>query len=180
MDPAASLESLCRLFHPALRDVGDFEPRARGSLPAPYGRLLDHQHHMTVTMEEFHGGPVDVQVLDTRREPAWYAREILLRRRRDAVVVQYGIMRLDWGRLGNEVRAAIEAAATPLGHVLIRNDVLRQIHLDQLWRVRPASPLRDWLGAPPDTETYGRSARIDVDGAAAVELLEIVAPPMPK
>ena len=101
-----------------------------------------------------------------------YAREILLVRRGDGRVVQYGIMRIRRAALSPEVWEQIAAEDTPLGHVLIRHGVLRDVHLRRLWEVRPGPRLRDLFGG--DATVYGRTAMIDLDGEPAVELLEIV------
>ncbi|MBY0228299.1 MAG: hypothetical protein K2W96_03355, partial [Gemmataceae bacterium] len=47
-------------------------------VPEPYRSLLVHEHHMTVTVEAHHGGPVDVRVLDRRSDGELYSRRILL------------------------------------------------------------------------------------------------------
>jgi hypothetical protein len=38
--------------------------------------LLAHDSHMTVTVERFHNGHVDVRVLETNITPTHYARKI--------------------------------------------------------------------------------------------------------
>jgi chorismate-pyruvate lyase len=169
------LETLIALFFAAPEPLGRFRDVAPDDLPRPYARLLAHEHHMTVTVEAFHHDVVDVRVLQRTRTPSHYAREILLTRRGDGRVVQYGIMRVRLDCLGPEVRAQIEAEDTPLGHVLIRHGVLREVHLRRLWEVQPGPRLRE-LFAGDERTTYGRTAMIDLDGEPAVELLEIVAP----
>ena len=53
-------------------------PLAGPDVPEPYRGLLVHEHHMTVTVEEYHGGPVDVAVLARRSDGDKYSRKILL------------------------------------------------------------------------------------------------------
>jgi len=62
-------------------------------VPAPYHDLLVHEHHMTVTVEEYHGGPVDVRVLAWRQDGSYYARKILLVLRSTGQVVQFAALR---------------------------------------------------------------------------------------
>jgi chorismate-pyruvate lyase len=131
---------------------------------------------MTVTVENFHGCPVDVRVLEVRRSGNHYARKILLARQRDNQVVQFGIMRLNFDYISKEIRRDIESQEVPLGRVLIDHDVLRVIHLDGLWRVSPGPDLCLLLDIAPTDVTYGRTAVIDCNGEPAVELLEIVTP----
>jgi chorismate-pyruvate lyase len=83
-------------------------------------------------------------------------------------------MRIDLTGLPEKARTQIETHAAPLGRVMIRNNLLREVELLALWRVQPAAPLRELLGLSEGEEIYGRSARILVDGRPAVELLEIV------
>ncbi|MFO0897346.1 MAG: hypothetical protein U0836_07970 [Pirellulales bacterium] len=166
------LETLIALFFPSAEPLGQFREVSAEELPEPNGRLLAHEHHMTVTVEAFHRDLVDVKVLDRKTTPTHYAREILLVRRGDGRVVQYGIMRIRRAALAPEVWEQIAAEDTPLGHVLIRHGVLRDVHLRRLWEVRPGPRLREIFGKS-DT-VYGRTAMIDLDGEPAVELLEIV------
>jgi chorismate-pyruvate lyase len=170
------LETLVGLFYPRLELLGQFEEVDSRDLERDYRMLLAHDSHMTVTVERFHNGPVDVRVLDTRQEGTHYARKILLTRASDGAVVQFGIMRLDFARVSPEVRREIESRQTPLGRILIKHNVLRQVHLRRLYQVKCGDDLRKLFGTPPGALTYGRTAVIHCDGEPAVELLEIVAP----
>jgi chorismate-pyruvate lyase len=143
-------------------------------VPEPYHGLLVHEHHMTVTVEAFHGGPVDVRVLRERHDAPWYSREILLHHQASGRVVQSGIVRLDLRQVSAEVAEAILRGDTPLGRVLINHNVLRRIELTALLSLPPSPRLREWFGS--DRPAYGRLAIIHCDEAPAVELLEVVAP----
>jgi hypothetical protein len=46
-----------------------------------------------------------------------------------------------------------------------------------LWRIEPALELQQRLALTTSTTVYGRTALISCDGAPAIELLELVAPP---
>jgi hypothetical protein len=167
---------LARLFFPDPRELGRFEPVAEEALPEMVRALLAHDDHMTVTVEAWHNSLVDVHVLREHSEGDLYARESLLLRQRDGWPVQYGIVRIDLAALPEIVRMEIESRALPLGRILIRRHVLRQVELQQLWRIEPGDRLRRMLRIGPETaEIFGRSARILVDGSPTVELLEIVA-----
>ena len=195
------VDTLAALFFADRAALGRFEEVAPADMPPVYRKLLDHEHHMTVTVEEHHGGPVDVKVLRRRiappraphtsngkaapstsdaptPEPTHYAREILLIRQRDGAVVQYGIMRVNFAFLGQAVRREIESERTPLGRVLIEHDVLRRIHLFSLWRITPGDRLAEALQIDPVrdafTPIYGRTALIYCNDEPAIELLEIV------
>ncbi len=170
------LSELLGLFGPA-----DFPPFAADVVPAdevppPYHGLLVHEHHMTVTVEEHHGGPVDVRILDRRLDGDAYARKILLTLQRDGRVVQFGIMRVHFRYCSPEVRDEIVAGRTPLGRILIRHDVLRRIEPTAFLRVTPGPAMMEWFGLTAPKTTYGRLALIHCDERPAVELLEVVAP----
>jgi hypothetical protein len=180
-----NLNTLAGLFYPRLDDLASFHETQAGDMPAVYRQLLAHEGHMTVTVEAHHHDQVDVIVLDRRITPSHYARKILLCRQHDHVVVQFGIMRVNYACLAPNVRAAIEQEETPLGRILIEQNVLRSIHLVSLWRVTPGRELAHFFGLEPvdgqpassaREPTFGRTAIIYCDDEPAVELLEIVAP----
>ncbi len=174
---AAAVHSLAAItapFFPVLAALGEFEPTAAADLPREYRTLLAHDEHMTVAVEAYNGCSVEVRVLGTAWNGDDYTRSSLLVRPSDGSALQIGVMRIDMRRLSADVRAEIESQSAPLGRILIRHDVLRKVELDRLWRIKPGPALRDYLGLEPKVATmYGRSARIVVEGRAAVELLEI-------
>lgn len=170
------LQTLVSLFYPAPDDLGTFEEVEAPTLPEPYRQLLAHDEHMTVTVESFHDSPVDVQVLETNVTDSHYSRKILLARKSDGQVVQFGIVRLNFDFLDDQVRREIEGQGTPLGRVLIRHNVLRQVQLSTLWKISAGEDLRKLFGLQKPTVTYGRTALIYCNGEPAVELLEVVTP----
>lgn len=170
------LDALIGLFYSRPEELGRFEQVDARSVDRDYRMLLAHDSHMTVTVERFHNGPVDVQVLDSQVTGQHYARKILLTRRSDGGVVQFGIMRLDLASVSPVVRREVESQRTPLGRILIENNVLREVHLTKLWKVTPGSELCRLFGIAPSQITFGRTAVIRCNGEPAVELLEIVTP----
>ncbi len=173
---SSDLDALIALFYPRSEELGRFDEVDSHDLARDYRMLLAHDSHMTVTVERFHNGPVDVRVLATQITGDHYARKILLARQSDGAVVQFGIMRLDFSCVSPEVRREVESRQTPLGRILIEHNVLREVHLRKVWRVTPGSELRRLLGMREGEITYGRTAIIHCNGEPAVELLEIVAP----
>ena len=172
----SDLDTLVALFYrdPAL--LGQFELVSAHEMPADYQTLLAHQNHMTVTVERFHISPVDVRVLSSQMTGTHYARKILLARQSDGVIVQFGIVRINFAFLDDDVRREIESRSRPLGRILIEYNVLREVELVSLWRVTPGEDLRSQFNLPPGVATYGRTALIHCNGEPAVELLEIVTP----
>ena len=168
--------------------------------PQPQRRLLSHQRHMTVTLEEHHGGEVDVVVLERVVHGDNYARKILLARRprrrgrtcrsadegdvpvRPRVrIVQFGIMLFNLQVASDEARAEILSERTPLGHILIRHRRLRRISTHSLLEIEPDAEMRRHFGLPESgvaeaPRVFGRLATIFCDEKPAVELLEVLPP----
>ena len=110
----AALMDLCRPFA-ARGFIAECDVVSPNAIPAPADVLLVHQNHMTVALERHHGKPVDVHVLDERRDGDFYTRKISLTPRDAAHVVEWGIARLNFRHLPAEVRDQVLARRTPLG-----------------------------------------------------------------
>jgi len=170
------LDSLVELFYEFPGEFAELEEFSPTEVPEPFDGLLVHDQHMTVTVERFHGSPVDVEVLQVHKSRTHYSRKILLRRQSDGQVVQFGLVRLCLDFLEPEVRQEIESQDTPLGRILIEHNVLREVQLISLYKVAPGEELRNLFGLASCNATFGRTALIYCNGVPAVELLEIVAP----
>jgi chorismate-pyruvate lyase len=170
------LDTLVALFYDAPDRLADFIEVQTADMPPVYQRLLAHDQHMTVTVEQRHGSIVDVRVLATKIEGPHYARKILLTRQSDGHVVQFGIVRMDFSFFTDEVRREIESQTTPLGRILIRHNVHREVELCKLWHVAPGEDLCKLFNISEADHTYGRTALIHCNGQPAIELLEIVTP----
>ena len=171
-----NLESLVDVFYADASRLGTFETVAPNRVCSPYSRLLEHNHHMTVAVEDFHNSSVDVRVLEVQQHRSTYSRKISLLTQDTGNAVQFGIVRLDLSVLEPQVQEQIKQQQIPLGRVLIENNVLRQVALHQLYRVKCGPDLAKILNVPVNSLTYGRTALIYCNGKAAVELLEIVSP----
>lgn len=174
--PVVELDDLIALFYRSHEELGKFTRCAADECPAEYQAMLAHESHMTVTVERRHQCEVDVEVLDSRTTETHYLRKIILRRKSDRRVVQFGIVRLATAALQPAVRDEIMAQKIPLGRVLINHDVLRHVHLSGLWKVVCGAELAAMFVVEPGRVSYGRTALIFCDGEPAVELLEVVAP----
>lgn len=171
------LRVLVDLFYPAPALLGEFQEVEARDVPEPFRRLLAHDEHMTVTVEAECGEPVDVSVLAVHTTPTHYSRKIVLHRHSNREVVLFGLVRLNVGFLGDDVRREIESQGTPLGRILIRHNVMRHVKLLSLWRVEAGADLRAAFRQPELTTCFGRTALIYCNGIPAVELLEIVTRP---
>jgi hypothetical protein len=89
------LDALVQLFYDRPDDeLGAFQEVPASELPQLERILLDHDQHMTLTIESHHASPVDLRVLEVHTTETHYARKILLSRRSDGRTVQFGIVRL--------------------------------------------------------------------------------------
>ena len=179
LNPADSadveLDLLIQLFYDDPDRLGRFQEVNPDDVPDPSRQLLVHNKHMTVTVEKYHSSPVDVDVLQTRRDGDHYSRKIVLTSQSDGQAVMFGIVRLDSAVLSPDVRDEIEAQRTPLGRILIDHNVLRVVKLLNLFRIDPGEDLATALQLETGSTCFGRTALIFCDGAPAIELLEIVA-----
>jgi chorismate-pyruvate lyase len=176
-DSRVKIENLLDEFYgrpPGYHQLGDFASIEQ--VPSPYDGLLDHNKHMTVTVESHYGETVDVVVHQTSRKDNWYSREITLVTEQSRRIVQYGIVRLNIDALDPDVWQQIESQELPLGRVLIRHNVLREVELCELWKITSGPCLAAMLHRSIGETVYGRTALIYCDGEPAIELLEIVAP----
>lgn len=167
-------DALIGIFYPSREPLGRFIPVPPDRVPDPARQLLVHEHHMTVTVEAFHGSPVDVIVRQRKQDGPLYAREILLVRQSDRRVVQYGIMRINFDYLEPDVVREIVGESIPLGRVLIQHDVLRRVEFFSVFRIQPGPELIQMLELDPPRVVYGRTALIHCNGEPAIELIEIV------
>ena len=174
----AALLDLCAPF---VRADRAFDPECMvvqpEEIPHPDDRLLVHHEHMTVTLEKFHGWPVDVHVKEEHLSPEGdlYTRMISLTlATAPAKVVEWGIVRLDFRYMDPAVRDEILKKQTPLGAILIKHKVHRRVKPRFFLRFPPGGPVMRLLGAQESRPVYGRLGTIYCDEEPAIELLEIV------
>ena len=149
-------------------------------VPEPYRSLLVHPNHMTLAVEHYYHGPVNVRVLQRHNDGKRYARLIVLERASDRLIVQFGIMRIRLNDCPEPVRHTILAEDTPLGRILIEHNVMRRIEPTAFMHIELEPPLATWL--EQTGTTYGRLGYIHVNNKPAVELVEILTPirPLPR
>ncbi|QVL29888.1 hypothetical protein KIH39_13515 [Telmatocola sphagniphila] len=145
-------------------------------VPEPFNRLLVHTFHMTVTVEEFYGEAVNVQVVSSQSEGDLYLRKILLTLSKSKRVIQFGLVRIDLTCLDPAVRDAILEEKTPLGRVLIEHNVLRRVQPTAFVTVRPKETMKKWFGMSEATPLHGRTGVIFCNDRPAIAVMEILAP----
>lgn len=173
--PQVDLDELVGLFFPeSPAPVGIFHQIDSSDMPEDADSLLNHCEHMTVTIEDFHNSEVDVKVLEEQITETRYSRKILLTRKSDGGVVQYGIVRLDMSTLPQVVQDQIRERKIPLGRILISHDVMRAVRLAKLFRIEAGSELASQFDVELGSDVFGRTAWMFCNGKPAIELLEIV------
>jgi hypothetical protein len=176
VNPTDEFRKLISLFPQGDELFGGAEHIPALRTPEPYKRLLVHDRHMTVTMEEFHRSPVVVKVLDRKLEGNIYSRKILLKRSDDGAVVQFAVMRFDLDMVLPAVRDEILSERTPLGRILINYNVFRVVDLGAIFRITVGPAFARLCGCSMGEVTYGRLATIFCNQHPAVDLLEAAAP----
>lgn len=176
MNPLVELKALTDLFPDEETLIAKAEHCPASLTPEPYKTMLVHEHHMTVTMEDYHNSPVEVRVLDRKELDGLYCRKIVLVKKETDEVVQFGIVRFNFEYVTPQVREEIISEEIPLGRVLINHNVLRNIDLGAIIRVEAGPGLARHLQMDEGAETYGRLATIFCNHQPAVDLLEISRP----
>ncbi|SVE40544.1 uncharacterized protein METZ01_LOCUS493398, partial [marine metagenome] len=104
VNPQDELNALVQLFGDGERLVRSAEHVSGALTPDPYKDMLVHDHHMTVTMEEHYGSPVEVRIVDQVDSGGLYCRKIVLLKTGTSQVVQFGIVRFNFHYVTEEVR----------------------------------------------------------------------------
>jgi len=159
---------------PLVGDLPEHELVSADAMPEPFRTLLAHEHHMTITVEAYHGDLVDVRVLARHRDESSYSRKIVLTLQKTGRVVLFGIIRINLDYCAPAVREAILSEQTPLGRILIEHNVLRRIEPTAYFKVEPNPEQLAWFGLDEPRAMYGRLGFIHCDEQPAVELLEVV------
>lgn len=176
-ETSGAITALEALFHPFAAGLGEFDGSVvhPDAIPNPEDDLLVHHDHMTVVLERHHGKPVDVAVHEEHRQGDIYTRKISLSLRGDGTIVEWGICRLDFRHMADDVRDEILARKMPLGAVLIQHHVHRRVKPRYFMRFPEQSAIFESFNTPGAAEpTYGRIGTIYCNSEPAIELLEIV------
>lgn len=176
MNPHDELTALLNLFPQEKPLIEKAEHVSAAMVPEPFKRLLAHDHHMTITMEEFFNCNVNVKVLEEKEVDDLYCRMILLESDQTEKIVQFGIVRFNFEYVTEAVKQEILSQKIPLGRVLINHNVLRHIDLGAVLKIKLGPSMANLFSVSKEAETYGRLATIFCNGQPAVDLLEIATP----
>jgi len=143
-------------------------------IPEPFHWLLVHRNHMTKVLEAQYSRPMELDVIKQHLDDDLYTRKIILRPQATDVIVEVGIVRLNFRFMSKEVRDEILQRQTPLGAILIRHKVLRKVQPRWFLKFPASAPLLAAAGATFPHITYGRIGTIYCNHEPAIEVLEVV------
>ena len=143
-------------------------------IPFPEDSLLVHSEHMTKVLERHHGRPVAVHVLEEHLDGDLYTRKISLTPVGSDEVVEWGVVRLHFKFMPEEVKQEILRKQMPLGAILIKHKVHRRIKPRYFLRLQPGSSVVGIFEASNSEPLYGRLGMIYCDDEPCIEVLEIV------
>lgn len=112
------------------------------AVPAPYHRLLVHDHDMTSELAGFHDDSITLKVLHCQRTSGDYVREVTLHAATSGMPVEYGIIEILLDSFPAELRRRILAGDTPLGAILNDSSLDYRSEPQGFFTV-PASSLRE-------------------------------------
>ena len=167
------LADLCRPFArgPFVPDCTAVQPE---DIPFPEDDLLVHHDHMTVVLQRHHGKPVQVHVLEEILEGDIYRRKISLTPVGSNKVVEWGVVRLNFKYMPEEVKQEILRKETPLGAILIKHNIHRRIKPRYFLRIPADSSVARLFDQHNPEPLYGRLGMIFCDRKPCIEVLEIV------
>lgn len=169
----ALLADLCQPFAhgPFVPDCTAVQPE---DIPFPEDSLLVHSEHMTKVLERHHGRPSAVHVLEEHLHGDIYTRKVSLTPIGRDEIVEWGIVRLNFKFMPEEVKQEILGKQLPLGAILIKHKVHRRIKPRYFLKLQPGSAIVGLFGAVNSEPLYGRLGMIYCDDEPCIEVLEIV------
>jgi chorismate-pyruvate lyase len=173
-DPTKELRLLFAFFGDAELPLATIIPA--DDVPPPYHDLLVHHGHMTEALERYYASPVAVHPYRVHQHGEMYGRKLDLSLFSSGKIVMTGLMIINLTFVREEIARQIVAGTTPLGRILVDNNVLREVSSGAYLRLDPADPIVARFRQEKARPAYGRLATIFFDGKPAVDLLEIVAP----
>lgn len=173
-DPSKELRLLFAFF-------GDSDlPKATiipaDDLPPPYHDLLVHHGHMTETLERYYSSPVAVHPYAVHHHGEMYGRKLDLSIPSTGQIVMTGLMIINLTFVRPDIAQKIVEGKTPLGRLLVDNNVLREVSSGAYLKFAPDDPLVARFHSKDHQPAYGRLATIFFGDKPAVDLLEIVTP----
>lgn len=173
-DPSKELRLLLAFFGDA--NLPRCEQCEAPAVPEPFRSLLVHEEHMTVKLESHYNTKVRVHPYLVHQQGEIYGRKLDLIAESTGLMVMTGLMLFNFSFCNDHVRRLIVEQKTPLGRILIENNILRRISAHRFLKFASNEPMVERFGVSTPKPAYGRLATILCDEMPAVDLLEIVRP----
>lgn len=146
-------------------------------VPQPYQGLLVHESDMTSTLEQFHGGPVELQVLSRKQEGLAYCREVVLRLSSTGQPVEFGAIKIDLDLFPQEARQRILEERWPLGRILKESGIEFASRPVAFLRMASDPLINEVLQLSGAQVLFGRRNTLwNTAGRSLAEIVEILPP----
>jgi chorismate-pyruvate lyase len=154
-----------------------FEVIDGAQMPEPYHSLLVHHGDMTSRLEDFHGGPVIIEVLHHERTPEAYRREVVLRVEKTGLPVEYGAIEIDLAAFDGELQRLILEEHLPLGGLLNRFGIESRSEPRAFIRLGSDPVMQRVFGMPSARTFFGRcNLLFGEDGRLLARIVEVLRP----
>ncbi len=146
-------------------------------MPEPYRSLLVHNGDMTSRLEEFHGAPMTLRVLQREADADAYRREVLLCAQDSGLPVEYGAIEINLAAFDEPLRALILEGRQPLGGLLNEHAVSYRSEPRAFLKLAPDSVMDAHFDLEGAHTLYGRSnALLGNDGRVLARIVEVLRP----
>ncbi len=171
------LDPLTQFYLRAGWDLPSVEEIPGVGVPDAVAPVLVHDREMTLGLERYHDTTVGIRVVARVRCDDVYARQVLLTRAADDAPLALAAVELRLDAFAPDVRTAVLAEKTPLGHILRGScPTIRRTHYGY-FRFQPDAHVRRVLQSTVADWAYGRrGALVDASPQPLGTLIEVVAP----
>jgi chorismate-pyruvate lyase len=171
--PSSLLGPLGRFYAGAGVAPPGVEAVTAAALPSDARELLTSTGPLTPRLEDRHGGPLTLRVLERRRSGDDYARRVVLVGS-DDVPVLLGAIAVELARLPPAVRTVVVAERVPFGRIIATGMMRPSAFL----RIACDAPIARALMLPAGTAwLYGRRRTVIDERAAVVATIVDILPP---
>lgn len=144
-------------------------------VPEPFQSLLNHDHDMTSELAEYHGEPISLEVLRSKRHDHCHLREVVLHGADSGKPVEYGVIEILLDAFPADIHDDILSGNIPLGTLI--TDAALPFHSEpQGFFAVPAATISDLFPkSTPSGILYGRyNHLIRDDGSCLARIIEIL------
>ena len=175
--PEPTAEALAPLWR-CYEEARSAHPRPEfvfsGELPEPARWLLVHDSDMTSRLRTHHQSPIGLRVLDSTSDDIVVDRRVVLVRKSDDRIVEFGAIRIFLKHLTSELREAVLAGEEPLGGLLENSGMEYTSSPGAFFVIVPDDYICEWLGLESRDPVYGRCNKLRTGDEVFAEIVEIL------